>query len=87
MLRSLLGITNAVIIGHTSPEIKCGFSGLWLPANDAFVTDGVKFINFDNSSCAAIVPCAECAHSSPLDVAFPSLFRNVEYVNSPNKVI
>ena len=57
-----------------------------MPGLEGFTTDGAKFINFDNSTCAAIVPCAQCSHNAPNDVGAPSLFRRIEYVNSPNKV-
>uniref|UniRef100_A0A8C4XEU0 PKHD1 like 1 n=1 Tax=Erpetoichthys calabaricus TaxID=27687 RepID=A0A8C4XEU0_ERPCA len=83
-------IMNATVIGHLD-ELgllpgNCTQRGIVLPLDDGLTVAGIKFINFDRSSCAAIGISAidsSCGYNSC--GGWRVKFRGVQYFNATNK--
>ena len=78
-------INNSVVIGWTeglSTDNNCTIAGVKGPQSSYLTVDGVKFINFDRSTCAAARACSKCRFEQG---GFPTRFKNLEFYNSPNK--
>uniref|UniRef100_H2Y4C5 G8 domain-containing protein n=1 Tax=Ciona savignyi TaxID=51511 RepID=H2Y4C5_CIOSA len=83
------GIYNSVIISHGDVSKPSGFqrtnSGVVLPFSEAWLLSNVTFINFDQSTSAALAGTSIAGTCSGLCGGFPYRMSGLKFVNSPNK--
>ncbi|XP_038070546.1 fibrocystin-L-like isoform X1 [Patiria miniata] len=70
-------------ISEANKASECTQAGIHAPKGDGLTVDGTKFINFDQSRCAAFRACAHCKVDQG---GFSFRTQGLEFVNSPNKV-
>ena len=85
---AFVGITNATVIARSSisdlsPTNNCTSAGIRLPNIFRASVNGAHMVNFDQSNCAAFEPWIVY----PFQGGFPMQLENVEYSNTPNKVM
>lgn len=80
---------NTLIVGHanslTKVEQGCTRGGVVLPYGYGMKLDGVRFVNFDESGCAAISTARITGTCSFLCGGFLYHTQNLKFVNAPNK--
>ncbi|XP_022097673.1 fibrocystin-L-like isoform X1 [Acanthaster planci] len=77
-------VKNLTVIGYSniSDPSECTEAGVQGPKADGLTVDGAKFINFDQSRCAAFRTCGHCKVDQG---GFSVRTQGLEFLNSPNK--
>ncbi|XP_013405337.2 fibrocystin-L [Lingula anatina] len=78
-------INNSLIVGHTSLTSACTNVGIILPFSPGLLVYNTRFINFD-SSCVAFGVTSIDGTCSVLCGGWEYRLKNLDFVNSPNKV-